>query len=1041
MDNSLLSRLGAKAVPVISSVSKFLKSQVKKALEQQAVPYKATKDYQSGKVNRGDYLSTLSRSTISNPLLGGLTAPKAIGGVGKVFRVGTPTSSKIPSTLSSPKTKLIDGEKLVSKGKNLLQRATGGSKPKAQSSKAYKGSSLPGIVPPFDEIPQRKTNSILNKLGRLKDQLIVPSRKILEKSGNAGKEAARKIDNYYNTSERTAGEAVLNLRNSTKGVNEKTVEKIYRFLDGQQVPLSSKERVVATKLRGYLDDFATKSEKVGLEIRLPNGTAIPFHPRGNYLPHIVDEGKLLANRNITIQHLVKTGQMPDVQTSASFVDDIINGNPIADTYKKFNPDRYVPLSGNLEYARLIEWPTEVLRYDKNLLADYFSAASKRLARAENFGVYDQELQKILNQATKEGADPEVIEDILRRNLNLVKDNKILSEGFGAIRQVESASKLGLSAISNLGQSVNTATKFGVRNTAKAITQAFGQEGKDYALKIGATLDDVLREVEESGIDKKRNILGKITAPGFRQIEKLNRTIASLVGRNVGAKQGLSGEALDKFAQEAVNLTQFKTRPIDLPPAWATPTGKLLTQFKNFSFKHAEFITNEVFKTAIQGNVKPLVRYLILGLGVGEVIGDIKALVRGRERPQDPLERALDNLAVVGGAGTYQDALNALSRGSAAVVNWIVGPSVSDAGKLLGGIGEAAQGSTKTLGRLALGAIPVIGPALSQSVYPREGTYKTRVPDLIDEGIGTIFGETKEKRGVDLFNKMQKMSQEKREAALLGIAEEDEGLFDAYVQAKDDSENKVTDREKSIRGEKIVDGTRIKSIVDELNRLPDPGSRSLLLERYVDIGIINNEDTLEKIIELRSGSKNPEDLESGLVKSVYAAEESSVNNTNVVSIIPQKAKQSATKNIPIIEQALEEEGINSPEVLAYALATLEHETAGTFEPISEYSGRQQAAKKGYGGGEDYYGRGFIQLTHDYNYEKYGDLIGEDLVNDPELANNPEIAARVLALYFKETGIPQLVNKGQFVQARSKVNPDGLGRKIANRARQYLSYLNK
>ncbi len=30
--------------------------------------------------------------------------------------------------------------------------------------------------------------------------------------------------------------------------------------------------------------------------------------------------------------------------------------------------------------------------------------------------------------------------------------------------------------------------------------------------------------------------------------------------------------------------------------------------------------------------------------------------------------------------------------------------------------------------------------------------------------------------------------------------------------------------------------------------------------------------------------------------------------------------------------------------------------------------------GYEGGEDYYGRGYVHLTHDYNYKQFDELLG-------------------------------------------------------------------
>lgn len=64
----------------------------------------------------------------------------------------------------------------------------------------------------------------------------------------------------------------------------------------------------------------------------------------------------------------------------------------------------------------------------------------------------------------------------------------------------------------------------------------------------------------------------------------------------------------------------------------------------------------------------------------------------------------------------------------------------------------------------------------------------------------------------------------------------------------------------------------------------------------------------------------------------------------------------------------------------------------------------AADEGY----KFRGRGFNQLTFKGNYKKYGDLIGEDLVSNPDKVNNVRTAAKVLIAYNK-AGIDSLAKK--------------------------------
>lgn len=100
---------------------------------------------------------------------------------------------------------------------------------------------------------------------------------------------------------------------------------------------------------------------------------------------------------------------------------------------------------------------------------------------------------------------------------------------------------------------------------------------------------------------------------------------------------------------------------------------------------------------------------------------------------------------------------------------------------------------------------------------------------------------------------------------------------------------------------------------------------------------------------------------------------------------------------------------------------------------------------YDGGAQYKGRGYIQLTHRHNYEKYGRLIGKDLVNDPDLLLFPNIAAQVSLVYWKVYAWPtsqRIMNKfkSQFptvVKAVTKAVNGGY-KKLDERQRNVVYY---
>lgn len=92
--------------------------------------------------------------------------------------------------------------------------------------------------------------------------------------------------------------------------------------------------------------------------------------------------------------------------------------------------------------------------------------------------------------------------------------------------------------------------------------------------------------------------------------------------------------------------------------------------------------------------------------------------------------------------------------------------------------------------------------------------------------------------------------------------------------------------------------------------------------------------------------------------------------------------------------------------AYMFATVKHECADMWHPIEEY-GKGRGHK--YGVPVDvtnsdgqaytyaYYGRGYIQLTWDYNYNKMSEALGMDntLVIHPEQALDPEVAYKIMS----------------------------------------------
>lgn len=82
-----------------------------------------------------------------------------------------------------------------------------------------------------------------------------------------------------------------------------------------------------------------------------------------------------------------------------------------------------------------------------------------------------------------------------------------------------------------------------------------------------------------------------------------------------------------------------------------------------------------------------------------------------------------------------------------------------------------------------------------------------------------------------------------------------------------------------------------------------------------------------------------------------------------------------------------QGINDRNQICYIMATIQHETAGTYLPIAEYGGKNRRYTP-------YYGRGYVQLTWRYNYQKYSNLLNRDFVKHPDQVMEPDISLFII-----------------------------------------------
>ena len=151
----------------------------------------------------------------------------------------------------------------------------------------------------------------------------------------------------------------------------------------------------------------------------------------------------------------------------------------------------------------------------------------------------------------------------------------------------------------------------------------------------------------------------------------------------------------------------------------------------------------------------------------------------------------------------------------------------------------------------------------------------------------------------------------------------------------------------------------------------------------------------------------------------------VTDDELRKIMPNLPAAKRANYLPFIRQAMEEFEITSYLRETAFLAQLAHESAELryMEEIASgaaYEGRANLGNTQPGDGKRYKGRGPIQLTGRANYQKYGNLLGLDLVNDPRIAATKEVGFRIAGQYWKLNGLNELADQQQFRTITKRIN---------------------
>lgn len=149
---------------------------------------------------------------------------------------------------------------------------------------------------------------------------------------------------------------------------------------------------------------------------------------------------------------------------------------------------------------------------------------------------------------------------------------------------------------------------------------------------------------------------------------------------------------------------------------------------------------------------------------------------------------------------------------------------------------------------------------------------------------------------------------------------------------------------------------------------------------------------------------------------------------LLHILPN-ARSQAGVFVPVLNTAMQRYQIVGAKRVAAFVAQIGHESGqlvyvreiwGPTTSQAKYEGRADLGNTVAGDGLKYRGRGLIQVTGRANYAACGEALGLDLVNHPELLEQPQYACLSAAWFWATKGLNTLADAGSFDKITQRIN---------------------
>ena len=309
-------------------------------------------------------------------------------------------------------------------------------------------------------------------------------------------------------------------------------------------------------------------------------------------------------------------------------------------------------------------------YDPNplrVLPNYYEGSFSYLHKVQNWGQSGEKLYNLVEIIRQEGGDANFAKNVVDFFVKGEQASTSLTKFRSGAMKYQILTKMGLSAIPNAFQGfAGSAVTGSLRTALRGLVTARGKLSKDFGIRSGGLTHQRISQVLEGmfGVRAAEGVTGKFLKFNlFKTTELNNFYISTNTGKffrlellNRLKKNPADNFAVRKFKQFKYNETEiakfakegmtlreqqmFSMRfwreaqaipdPLSLPEFATSPAGRVIMQLRTTATKQTRVMWTNVVGELKAGNPYPLVIAMTIFPAVGEMIGDIRDVLRGKD---------------------------------------------------------------------------------------------------------------------------------------------------------------------------------------------------------------------------------------------------------------------------------------------------------------------------------------------------------------------------------------------------------------------------